>query len=93
MDAVRVFTEKNGKWVEIDYDYKLLRHKTNAVIQTQASSVSWVESVSMIVTLHTFNELHVLWQRAVNNFSADPKLDEARGIFQHYALFKRLDKW
>lgn len=92
-NSVRIFTLKETAWVEIAYDYDLVRHKTNAMINTQASSLAWVESVSIVVTLHTFDELHVLWQRAVNNFSVDSKLDEARGIFQHYALFKRLDKW
>jgi hypothetical protein len=90
-DEISIHTKKNNEWMQYRYDYKIIRHKTNAIIYTHASQIAWVESVSILVTLKTIDEMYVLWQRTVNNYATDPKSNDARGNFQHNAIFKRVD--
>ena len=90
-DEVSIHSKKNKEWVQYRYDYKIIRHKTNAVIYTHASQIAWVESVSILVTLKNIDEMHVLWQRTVNNYATDPKSKDARGNFQNHAIFRRVD--
>ncbi|MDH3376790.1 MAG: hypothetical protein OEQ39_07475 [Gammaproteobacteria bacterium] len=88
---ISILAKKNNEWMQFLYDYKIIRHKTNAVIYTHASQIAWVETVSILVTLKTIDEMHVLWQRTVNNYATDPKSKDARGNFQAHAIFKRID--
>jgi hypothetical protein len=90
-NKVQLLKLKDSKWFHLPYDYKIIKYKTNALIYTNASDIAWVESVSILATLNNINEMNILWQRQVNNYAAKPGTVDARGFFQHHAVFKRID--
>ncbi|WP_415888184.1 hypothetical protein ACMXYV_09115 [Neptuniibacter sp. SY11_33] len=89
-DSVLVGTFRNGFWYKSGYEYKIIRHKTHALIYAFASDKGWVESFSFTVLLKDINSLTLLWNRSVSNFMVPPSESGSRGHFQGVTVLKRL---
>jgi len=90
-EKVAVSHYHEGNWYKSGYNYNITRHGTNAVIFAHESETAWVETFNFTVTLDSIDELRVLWNRAVSNYMAQEKTQEARGYFQGSAVFSRYE--
>ena len=68
-ELVRVYNKENGDWVEIKPDaFRIVTHKTNAVIFAVNSGDGWVETWNFTITHKGKNDLYVYFVRSVNNY-------------------------
>lgn len=88
-DEVVVGTKREGKWYKMPYDFKIIRHKTHAIVYAFAAKDAWVEAFNFTITLNTVNEMALVWSRIVNNYVLPADDWEGRGYFQGLSLLER----
>ncbi|WP_024461840.1 MULTISPECIES: hypothetical protein [Marinimicrobium] len=88
-DEVLVGAKRGDNWYEMPYDFKIIRHKTHAIVYAFAAKDAWVEAFNFTITLNSVNEMALVWSRVVNNYVLPVDDWESRGYFQGFSLLER----